>query len=61
VAVEAAITQFKKDFYAHIKSMHGVKAGENKSTLAVLTDEELAELENAWIQLAVWKQQQSAV
>ncbi len=59
--MEAAIIQFKKDFYAHIKSMHGAKAGEQKNTLAVLTEEELAELENAWIQLAVWKQQQAAV
>ncbi|PMH40684.1 hypothetical protein BCU70_11010 [Vibrio sp. 10N.286.49.C2] len=57
-AVEAAINQLKKDFYAHLKSFHEPKLGMVSKTLSTLTQDELAELENVWVQLAVWKQKQ---
>ncbi|WP_237484120.1 hypothetical protein [Vibrio hippocampi] len=57
--MEAVISQLKKDFYAHLRSSDGRNSSENSTTIAILTKEELSELENVWIQLAVWKKQQS--
>ncbi|MCW8347002.1 hypothetical protein MD535_13435 [Vibrio sp. ZSDZ65] len=57
--MEAAINQLKKDFYAHLKSYQEPKAANGFKTLSILTQDELAELENVWIQLAVWKQTQA--
>ncbi|MCL9775858.1 hypothetical protein [Vibrio methylphosphonaticus] len=57
--MEAAINQLKKDFYAHLKSYQEPKASNGSKTLSILTQDELTELENVWIQLAVWKQKQA--
>ncbi|MFC5077998.1 hypothetical protein VTH8203_02885 [Vibrio thalassae] len=57
--MEAVINQLKKDFYAHLNSSHGASSGELSQTISLLTKEELAELENVWVQLAVWKQKQA--
>lgn len=57
--VEAVISQLKKDFYAHLRSSHGRHNSESSKTISILTKEELSELENVWIELAVWKKQQA--
>ncbi|WP_171388515.1 hypothetical protein [Vibrio mediterranei] len=57
--MEAVISQLKKDFYAHLKSANGASSCESSQTISLLTKEELAELENVWVQLAVWKQKQA--
>ncbi|MGR5094466.1 hypothetical protein ACPV5O_05675 [Vibrio maritimus] len=57
--MEAVISQLKKDFYAHLRSSNGASASSTSKTMSLLTEEELAELENVWVQLAVWKQKQA--
>lgn len=57
--MEAVISQLKKDFYAHLKSSNGAVPGDAPQTISLLTKEELAELENIWVELAVWKQKQA--
>ncbi|MBY6197824.1 hypothetical protein [Vibrio hangzhouensis] len=57
--MEAVISQLKKDFYAHLKSSNGAVSGDAPQTISLLTKEELAELENIWVELAVWKQKQA--
>ncbi|GAL30136.1 hypothetical protein JCM19239_2552 [Vibrio variabilis] len=57
--MEAVISQLKKDFYAHLRSSNGASASSTSKTMSLLTEEELTELENVWVQLAVWKQKQA--
>lgn len=52
-------TQLKKDFYSQIYSLQYNAVSQSTSTLAVLTEEELSELEAAWIELVVWKKNQT--
>lgn len=51
--MDAVVSQLKKDFYSKLGDAY-TKA--NDSGVAILTREELSELESVWIQLAVWKQ-----
>ncbi len=54
----AIITQLKKDFYAQIGTLHSYTLPTEKSSLSVLTQEEIKELEQIWVELAVWKRSQ---
>jgi|TARA_Y100001956_G_scaffold11867_1_gene11061 hypothetical protein len=56
--VENRISNLKKEFYSHVQSEQWADKYSAKSTVSLLTQEELAELENAWIQLVIWKQKQ---
>ena len=54
VLMDSRVSQLKKDFHAQISAM--AQKNNTNSSIALLTEEELSELENAWIQLIVWKQ-----
>ncbi|WP_167494616.1 MULTISPECIES: hypothetical protein [Vibrio] len=56
--MEKVITSLKKEFKARIQSPKRNEAYATPSSLSFLTQEELSELENAWVQLAVWKKTQ---
>lgn len=51
--METTISQLRRDFQAkvHLKKT----AGHQYSGASLLTEEELSELENVWIQLITWK------
>ncbi len=53
--MENVILQLKKDFYSQINAIHFQNVQQQVSTLSLLTEEEIRELENMWIELAVWK------
>jgi hypothetical protein len=53
------ISQLKKDFYAQIRSLKDGPTSESQTTLALLTEEELQQLAQMWVELAVWKQSQN--
>ncbi|MCG3722134.1 hypothetical protein EXA23_09630 [Vibrio cincinnatiensis] len=55
----AAITQLKKDFYAQISAFQSYPLSQEKTTLSLLTAEELKQLEQIWVELTVWKKSQS--
>ncbi|ELB2798511.1 hypothetical protein QNE48_004456, partial [Vibrio alginolyticus] len=55
----SVILQLKKDFYSQIRALQSPNLPQVTSTLAVLTDEEIQELEAVWIELAVWKRSQT--
>ncbi|ADT86907.1 hypothetical protein J0676_01010 [Vibrio sp. Vb2880] len=55
----SVITQLKKDFYAQISALQSCTLPQSKPTLSILTPEELKELEQLWVELAVWKKTQS--
>ncbi|MGR5211106.1 hypothetical protein ACPV4A_11190 [Vibrio rotiferianus] len=57
--MDSVISQLKKDFYSQIRALQSPKLPQVTSTLAILSDEELQELENAWIELVVWKNKQT--
>ncbi|CAH1537395.1 MULTISPECIES: hypothetical protein [Vibrio] len=57
--MDSVISQLKKDFYSQIRALQSPKLPQVTSTLAVLSDEELQELENVWIELVVWKNKQT--
>ncbi|HCM1036863.1 TPA: hypothetical protein N2810_002319 [Vibrio parahaemolyticus] len=57
--MDSVILQLKKDFYSQIRAFQTPKLPQVTSTLAVLTDEEIQELEAAWIELTVWKRSQT--
>ncbi|GLO63206.1 hypothetical protein MACH09_37140 [Vibrio sp. MACH09] len=52
--MESTISQLRKDFQAKVQIKH--TANNHLSSASLLTEEELSELENAWIQLITWKQ-----
>jgi hypothetical protein len=54
--VDSQITQLKKDFYQQILSS---QTPDTSSTLSLLTDEELAQIEKVWIELVIWQKSQS--
>lgn len=54
VIMESTISQLRKDFQAKVQIKH--TANNHLSSASLLTEEELSELENAWIQLITWKQ-----
>ena len=51
------ITQLKKDFYSRIRSIQteSVPQSQCKPTLSLLTEEELKQLEQIWVELTMWK------
>lgn len=55
----SVIKQLKQDFYAQISALQSYALPQSKPTLAFLTPEELKELEQLWVELAVWKKTQS--
>ncbi|MGR4990082.1 hypothetical protein [Vibrio sp. WZ-1] len=57
--MDLVISQLKKDFYSQIRALQSPKLPQVTSTLAILSDEELQELENVWIELVVWKNKQT--
>ncbi|KIN10918.1 3-demethylubiquinone-9 3-methyltransferase [Vibrio mytili] len=57
--MDSVISQLKKDFYAHLRALQTPKLPQVTSTLNVLSDEEIQELESAWIELTVWKRNQT--
>ncbi|MCG7515535.1 hypothetical protein [Vibrio sp. MMH1-50] len=57
--MDSVITQLKRDFYSQIRALQSPKLPQVTSSLAVLTDEEIQELEAVWIELAVWKRSQT--
>ncbi|ASG03523.1 hypothetical protein [Vibrio anguillarum] len=57
--MDPVISQLKKDFYAQIRSLKDGPTSESQTTLALLTEEELQQLEQMWVELAVWKQSQN--
>lgn len=56
--MDSITSQLKNDFYAHLRSMQAKNSGISTSSVSLLTQEELSELESVWIQLAVWKKSQ---
>ncbi|WP_164684246.1 hypothetical protein [Vibrio maerlii] len=52
--MEQLVSQLKKEFYSKLRAFT-----QGQSTLNHLTEEELAELESAWIDLALWKKAQT--
>ncbi|PFG56450.1 hypothetical protein ATG66_2783 [Vibrio sp. ES.051] len=57
--MDSVISQLKQDFYSQIRALQTPKLPQVTSTLAVLTDEEIQELEAVWIELTVWKRSQT--
>ncbi|EMK6869365.1 hypothetical protein IG549_13840, partial [Vibrio cholerae] len=55
----SVVTQLKKEFYAQLSALQAHSAPQSKPTLSVLTDEELRQLEQIWIELSVWKKSQN--
>nr|WP_202436543.1 hypothetical protein [Vibrio eleionomae] len=56
------ITQLKKDFYARIGAFQATASKtvtQNHPTLSLLTDEELKELGQVWVELTMWKNKSS--
>ncbi|NLS14041.1 hypothetical protein HGP28_14195 [Vibrio sp. SM6] len=53
--MDKAIMDLKQDFHAHLRTSQGGASTSTRSSLAILTQEELRELEHAWIALVVWK------
>ncbi|WKY57066.1 hypothetical protein Q5H80_08635 [Vibrio sp. SNU_ST1] len=51
-------SSLKKEFHTHVQSDKWAEKYSAKSSISILTREELAELENAWVQLIIWKQAQ---
>lgn len=51
--MESRISQLKKDFKNQILTLATEK---ERSTTSILTEEELVELQNLWVQHAIWKQ-----
>lgn len=56
--MESTVSQLRKDFQTKVN----IKQSKNNplSSAALLTEEELNELENVWIQLVTWKQSNPA-
>lgn len=57
--MESLELQLRKDFYAQIHSLQVHSHDQSLSTLTLLTKEELQELETMWIELCIWKKNQS--
>ncbi|MDE1514262.1 MULTISPECIES: hypothetical protein [Vibrio] len=55
----SVVAQLKKQFHAQLSAWQAQAAPQSKPTLAVLTEEELRQLEQMWVELCVWKQSQN--
>nr|WP_164711899.1 hypothetical protein [Vibrio zhugei] len=55
---QEAIIQLKQDFYKRISLLQANAMPQCKPTLSFLTQEELKELEQVWIELTMWKNNQ---
>ncbi|ENM5724343.1 hypothetical protein V4V56_000248 [Vibrio mimicus] len=55
----SVVTQLKKEFHAQLSALQAHSAPQSKPTLSVLTDEELRQLEQMWVELCVWKKSQN--
>ncbi|WP_428772385.1 hypothetical protein [Vibrio sp.] len=57
--MDSLVSQLKKDFYAQLSALQAYTLPQSQPTLSLLTKEELAELENIWVELKVWKKKQT--
>jgi len=55
----SVVAQLKKQFHAQLSEWQAQAASQSQPTLAVLTEEELRQLEQMWVELCVWKQSQN--
>lgn len=53
------VAQLKKEFHAQLSALQAYSVPQSKPTLSLLTDEELRQLEQIWVELCVWKRSQS--
>ncbi|MDN3701508.1 hypothetical protein ACFFUO_08195 [Vibrio artabrorum] len=58
--MDKVILNLKKEFHTHVQSDNWAEKYSAKSSISTLTPEELAELENAWVQLVIWKRTQTS-
>ncbi|MFA0053590.1 MULTISPECIES: hypothetical protein [Vibrio] len=56
--MDNVISNLKKEFHTHVHSDKWAERYSAKSSVSTLTSEELTELQNAWVQLVIWKQTQ---
>ncbi len=54
------IYKLKEAFHEQISSLQPYTATQSKSTLSLLTAEELKELEQIWIDFTMWKKTQNS-
>ncbi|KII79495.1 hypothetical protein [Vibrio renipiscarius] len=57
--MESILVQLRQEFYSHIRSLQAYAQPNSQPTLSVLTEDELKELEHAWIELSVWQRAQA--
>ncbi|MDW6003866.1 hypothetical protein [Vibrio mangrovi] len=57
--MDPQVIQLKKDFYQQIMTQHSYTFPNTSSTLSLLTDEELEQIERVWIELIMWKKSQT--
>ncbi len=57
--MDSQVTQLRKNFYQQVRADKKYIIPEVCSTLSLLTDEELKQIEQAWVELAIWKKSQS--
>lgn len=58
-AVEKLILKLKEDFYVRLGLIPTESLSEADPTFSLLTEEELEQLELAWIELALWQEKQN--
>lgn len=56
--MDNVISNLKKEFHTHVQADKWGEKYSAKSSVSTLTPEELTELQNAWVQLVIWKQTQ---
>ncbi|MEZ8693101.1 hypothetical protein AB6D15_12370 [Vibrio splendidus] len=56
--MDNVISNLKKEFHTRVRSDKWAEKYSAKSSISTFTQEELTELENAWVQLVIWKQTQ---
>lgn len=57
--MDSQVAQLKKDFYQHIRTDQKYTFPNVFSTLSLLTDEELKQIEQVWVELIIWKKSQN--
>ncbi len=53
------VEELQKIFYEQISALQPYTQTKSKSSLSVLTDEEIKELEQTWIEFVIWKDKQN--
>ncbi|SHO56415.1 hypothetical protein [Vibrio quintilis] len=57
--MDSQVTQLRKNFYQQVQADKKYTMPEVCSTLSLLTEEELKQIEQVWVELAIWKKSQS--